>query len=321
VSRFAKSFRVPVSKGLSPGADMPTSTRLTLNAAAALMLVAAAPPLSPRVLAQTPTPAVVTAGDGPQTFVLVSGMVGGVAGFHRLETLLVQSGYRVIVIDPYLLSLDSADVTFAALARRVDAVLDSYHVTGARVVGHAHGAGVMLRVAAMSPSRVSALYFLDAGGLAVNRGPVLSGAIRLVPIITRFPGGRNLVRGRFVSGLHKSAGRQEWLDAETERRYTDPVLGSIDRVVALAGRLASAQEPESLAAVVARVHVPVTVLLGDAPHDAGAGPEELEALAPLGSLLQIERLPGVGHFPHEEAPNELLQYLLPVRRLALGGAP
>ncbi len=288
-----------------------TSSRLTLSVASALVMDVAVAIGPSRLIAQSAAvPAVVVSGNGPETYVLVSGMIGGVAGFRRLAALLVDSGYRVVVIDPYLLSLDSADVTFAALARRVGDVLNAQHVTAAHVVAHSHGAGVMLRVASMSPQHVGSLYFLDAGALAENRGPMLSGAMRLVPIITRLPGGRRFVRGRFLSELHRSAGRQEWLDADAERRYTEPVLQCIDRVVAMAGRLASAQEPESLAAVVARVHVPVTVLLGDAPHTAGAGTDEIEALAPLGAMLRIEHLAGVGHFPHEEAPNEIVRYLL-----------
>jgi pimeloyl-ACP methyl ester carboxylesterase len=314
-------LRVPVQKrDFQPERTMFTLSRLTLLVAAALAFPSAAILSYPRLLpAQStgPMSAVVVDGTGAETFVLVSGMIGGVTGFRHLEKLLVERGYRVIVIDPYLLSLDSAEVTFAALARRVDAVLAANHVTSARVVAHSHGAGVMLRVAAMSPLRVASLYFLDAGAIPENRGPMLSGAMRLVPVITRLPGGRRLVRGRLVSELHKSTGRQEWLDADAERRYSEPVLDCIDRVIAMAGRLANAQEPESLATVVARVHVPVTVLLGDAPHTAGAGAEEIDALAPLGALLHIEHLTGIGHFPHEEAPNDLMRHLLPAPAVAL----
>ena len=161
------------------------------------------------------------------------------------------------------------------------------------------------------PQRVAAMYFLDAGTQDANHGPMLSRAMRLVPLITHLPGGRSFVRDRFLAELHRNAGHKEWLDADTERRYTEPVLDRIGRVVALASRLANAQEPESLATVISRIHVPITVLLGDAPLTAGAGTEEIDALAPLGSLVRIEHLAGIGHFPHEEAPNDLLRYLLP----------
>ena len=66
-------------------------------------------------------PAITMEGEGAVTFVLISGMVGGTAGFDQLASRLVANGYRVLRIDPYQLSLDSTDVSFAAMARRVDA--------------------------------------------------------------------------------------------------------------------------------------------------------------------------------------------------------
>jgi pimeloyl-ACP methyl ester carboxylesterase len=89
-------------------------------------------------------PAITVAGRGLETYVLLSGLVGGVAGFRWIEARLVAQGYRVVAIDPYHLSLDSADVTFDALGRRVDRVLAERGVTAASVVGHAHGGGVAL---------------------------------------------------------------------------------------------------------------------------------------------------------------------------------
>ena len=256
-----------------------------------------------------PTP-VSMEGDGAETFVLITGMVGGIAGFRQLDSLLVTRGYRVLRIDPYQLSLDSTDVSFAAMATRVDAVMTRFHIRKARIVAHSQGAGVALRLAAADPDRVQALYFLDSGALAYNRGPTLSASLRLVPLLTRLPGGRAIVRQRFVEGLKRSSGRPDWLDAEKQRAYTSPLLDQVDRVVDMAFRLSRATEPESLATVVARVRAPLVVVIGAAPHDADIGQEELEALAPLGGLVRIRRLAGVGHFPHEEAPNELMFLLI-----------
>jgi pimeloyl-ACP methyl ester carboxylesterase len=189
-------------------------------------------------------------------------------------------------------------------------VLVRYRVVKALVVAHSHGAGVALRLAAMAPDHVSALYLLDSGGLPVNRGPTLSAFLRLVPIVTRLPGGRTFVRERFLRGIRQNAGRQEWLGSETERAYSEPLLASIQRVVDMAIRLSKAEEPEPLSRVVACINVPVTAILGAARHPADAGPEEIIALAPLGARLRIDRLAGVGHFPREEVPNELLSSLL-----------
>jgi len=255
--------------------------------------------------------AVTVAGRGATTYVLISGIVGSVAGYDRLQARLLEHGHRVVVIDPYRLSMDSADVTFAALARRVDAVLERYGVDSARVVGHAHGGGVALRLAASAPRRVSALYLLEVGALPENRTKVFSASLRLAPLIASLPGGRGFVRRRFVAGLRENAGREEWLDAATQRAYTEPFLDQLRRVVSMAGRLARAREPEPVSAVVARIRVPVLVILGTAPHPSAPDAEEIDALAPLGPLLRVERLPGIGHFPHEEAPAEVATRLLP----------
>jgi len=254
--------------------------------------------------------AVSVAGSGPDTYVLVSGIVGGVAGYRRLATRLLERGNRVIVIDPFYLSIDSADVTLTALARRVNGVLAELGVSGARVVGHERGAGVVIRLAAANPERVSELYLLDAGALATNASPILSASLRLVPLIAHIPGGRGFIRERFVRGIRENAGRQEWLDAETQRAYTEPMLDGIGRVTALAIRLGKSQEPDSVAAIVARIRVHVTVILGDAPHQSGPGREEMTALVPLGALVRVEHLAGIGHFPHEEAADAVAGLLL-----------
>ena len=285
--------------------------RLRRSGIGLLALTLAAAPTGPARAQAAPAESVVTvAGSGTTTYVLIGGLVGGVAQFGRLRERLVAEGHRVVAVDPYGLSLDSADVTFAALARRVDAVLARQGVDSARVVGHAHGAGVALRLAALNPDRVSALWFLDVGALAENRTKVFSSSLRLAPVVARMPGGRGFVRRQYVKGLRQNAGRQEWLDAPTQRAYTEPFLNHLSSAVALAGRLARAREPELLSTVVSRVRVPVTVLVGDAPHPAAPDDAELAALGPLGELLRVERIPDVGHFPHEEAPAEVAARLL-----------
>ena len=249
------------------------------------------------------------AGKGAETWVLLSGTLGGVSGMHRLETRLIASGARVVTIDVYGLSVDSADVSFAAMARRVDATLERLHVQRAHVVGHAHGGGVALRLAASFPNRVSALDLLDVGALPSNRTSAMGGAARLAPMISRMPGGQAFIRTRLDNGIRENSGQIQWFDTETERAYTQPVLDNVGRAVAMAERLGLAKEPESVASLVARLNMPVTVVLGQSPHATAPTAEHMAALAPLGSRLRIVRLNGVGHFVHEEAPDQVLRAL------------
>jgi pimeloyl-ACP methyl ester carboxylesterase len=248
-------------------------------------------------------------GEGPETFVLISGIVGGAAGFVRLREQLLQSPARVVVVDPYRLSIDSTDVTFDALAKRVDALLALRGVRQARVAGHAHGGGVALRLAALAPHRIDALYLLDVGALPVARTKVMSGALRLAPFIGALPGGKRFIEGRFVKGLRENSGSDAWLDSTTRRAYAAPLLANLGAAVRMAGRLSRAAEPESVSTVLSRVRAPVTMVLGMHPHPSAPDSAELAVLDALGSRLRVERLLNVGHFPHEEAATSVARIL------------
>lgn len=254
-------------------------------------------------------PSVSVAGNGPETYVLISGLVGGVAGYRRIAQRLVAQGNHAIAIDPYQLSIDSSDVSFDALARRVDAELAVRGIVGARIVGHAHGGGGALRLAAKAPHRVSEVFLLGVGAQAVNRSPVFSSSLRLIPFITKLPAGRGFVRNRLLKGLSANSGNSDWLDDSTKRAYAEPILDNIGRVVAMALRLAEAREPESLARVLTRVRVPVTVLHGEIKRPAGPAVEEMTALESLDALVKIETVGGAGHFPHEESPEHVVRLI------------
>lgn len=244
-----------------------------------------------------------------EPWVLLSGVLGGLAGYRRIERGLLAAGHRVIVIDPYLMSIDSGDVSFDALARRVSSQLVARGVGRATVVGHAHGGGVAVRLAAAnSPGLVSQLFLLNVGALSGNKSPVFSASMRLASLVAHMPGGKRFMRGRIVAGIRENSGQTAWLDERTAHAYTDGPLDNIGAVVRLAERLGHSQEPEPLSAVIARIKVPVTLLLGALTCPASPGKEELIALKPLGELVRTIRIEGTCHFPHEEAPDIVLQY-------------
>jgi pimeloyl-ACP methyl ester carboxylesterase len=198
-----------------------------------------------QALAAAPVDSMVlhVSGGAAPTFVLISGIVGGHAGFRRLREQLLPSGARVVLVDPYRHSIDSANVSFDAMARRVDALLELSGVRGARIVGHAHGGGVALRLAALAPGRAEAIYLLDVGALPESRTKVMSGALRLAPIIGAFPGGKRFIAHRFVKGLRENSGRHDWLDSATQHAYAAPLLAHLGPAVRMAGRLSRAAEP------------------------------------------------------------------------------
>ena len=248
------------------------------------------------------------------TYVLLSGVLGGLAGYRGIERRLLQLGHRVVIIDPYLMSMDSADVSFDALARRVNAQLELRGVRNARLVGHAHGGGVALRVASNWPNRVSELFLLNVGALAGNHSPVFSSSMRFATFVTHVPGGKKFVRGRIVAGIRENTGNSEWLDDTMAHAYTDVPLDNISGVVGMALRLGNSVEPESVSTVISRVKVPVTLLLGALKCPASPGVEEIAALGSLGPLVRIVKIDGTCHFPHEEAPEVVMTYLVRARQ-------
>lgn len=271
--------------------------------------------------AQVPSepPAVTVRGSGPQTMVLVSGIIGGVGGLRRLEGEMLRGGHRVGVIDPFRLSIASADMSFSAIAGRVERVLAERGITGAHVVAHSHGGGVMLRVAADAPERVASLTLIEVGAQQAMQSAKLDLALRVLPSIAKAPGGRQLLRRRLVAGLRQNASNQEFLDAATERAYAEPLLDRIDDVMTMGRRMMAASEPETIDAVLARIRVPVTVLLGAESHSGGPRAPEIAALGRLGSLLRVERVPGAAYFPHEEAPAAVARLVAP-RLVAVSGS-
>ncbi len=243
------------------------------------------------------------------TYVMVSGVIGGLAGYRGIERRLLQLGHRVVIVDPYLMSMDSADVSFDAMARRVNAQLALRGVMASRVVGHAHGGGVALRLASNAPDRVSEVFLLGVGALAGNRSPVFSSSMRLIALVAHVPGAKRLLRRRIVAGIRENTGSSDWLDDAAARAYADMPLAHLSGVVGMGLRLGMSEEPEPLALVVSRIKVPVTLLLGALTCPASPGADEMTALKPLGTQVRVVKIERTCHFPHEEAPEAVMTYL------------
>lgn len=243
------------------------------------------------------------------TWVLLTGMLGGEGGMKRLESRLVARGHCVVVFDPYALSADSTEVSFDALARRIDVSMRMRNIRAAHVVGHAHGGGVALRLAALYPSRVLTLSLIDVGALPSSRTAIMGRSLSLIPIIAHAPGGKSLIRSKIVGGIRDNSGNASWLDANSEANYVEPVLRNVSRSTAMMQRLAVAQEPESIDALVARVQAPVTVVLGGAPHSTSPTAAHLASLKSVRGCLRVVSVKGAGHFVQEEAPERLAAIL------------
>src|SRR5207247_10232977 len=95
-----------------------------------------------------------TAGRGAPV-VLIPGLFGSAFGFRKLVPLLVDAGYRTIVIEPLGVGAsarpEKANYSLTAQADRIAAVLDSLHVRSALVLAHSIGGSEALPPACRPP--------------------------------------------------------------------------------------------------------------------------------------------------------------------------
>jgi pimeloyl-ACP methyl ester carboxylesterase len=280
-----------------------------------ISLVGSAP--LPALQPESTSPLVVR-GRGPDV-VLINGLLGGTARLSPLADQLVQQGFRVVLVDPYRLAANAENVSFHGMAQVVAQSLRQVGVESAIVIAHAHGSGVALRLAAHGRELVAEVLLLDAGVLARTRSSGVTRSLQVASLIARLPGGSSLIRARLTAGIQANSGDDLWLNADVARAYSEPFIAELPAVHRMATRLAEATEPESVERLLPQVRVPVTVLLGAAPHGFSATRDELALLQRLPEQ-RIRWLANVGHFIHEEAPHEVVSevvFLNARRTLAL----
>ncbi len=264
---------------------------------------------SPRLA--DPADAVITRGTGPAV-VLLNGLLGGAARLAPLADRLVSQGHRVVLVDVYRVSVAAPDVSFHGMAQELAMVLRREGVGDAVVVAHAHAAGIAVRLAANAPELVSELLLLDAGVLTATHSSGITRAMRIASVVARFPGGPSLIHSRLSSGIRANSGTHAWLTDRVARLYTDPLLAELPTVATMVTRLASAREPEPVERVLTRVRAKVTVMVGAAPHAVGATHEELTLVRRIPGT-RVREVSGVGHFVHEEAPDDVVGEVLAAR--------
>src|SRR5256885_9770377 len=100
--------------------------------------------------------------------VLIPGLFGSAFGFRKLVPLLVDAGYRTIVIEPLGVGAsgrpEKANYSLTAQAARIAAVLDTLHVSSALVLAHSIGGAPAVPLAFPPPGPPRAPFFVPGGG-------------------------------------------------------------------------------------------------------------------------------------------------------------
>lgn len=253
-------------------------------------------------------------GAGDEVLLLIHGMAGSSETWRSVIPRLAKR-YRVIA--PDLLghgqsAKPRSDYSLGAFAVGLRDFLDELGVTGATVVGQSLGGGVAMQFAYQHREYCRRLILISSGGLGQDVGWTLRllsapGAEFLLPVVAPPPVVRvgNAVRGWFSShSIQSPRGAEMWSayaslsDSQTRQAF----LRTLRSVVDYRGQAVSALNRLYLTS-----DLPTLVIWGD--DDRIIPVEHGRALAELRPACRLEVLPGVGHFPHVEQPDAVIDLI------------
>ncbi len=240
-------------------------------------------------------------GDGPAIIMLH----GFAASLHTWEpwATALSDRYRIIRYDlpGFGLSPPNEDGDYS-LARDVDqlgAVMDALGLDRATLIGNSMGGKVAWHFAARFPARVEKLVLISPDGFAqpgqaYGEAPRVGRAIGLMRYFLPEP----LLRMN-IAAAYADASR---LSGETVTRYHEMMRAPGARAAMIERfRQAVLEDP---AALLPRITAPTLLLWGE--QDRLIPISNAEDYLRLMPRAELVRLPGIGHLPHEEAPEASL---------------
>ncbi len=245
---------------------------------------------------------------------LIHGMAGSSATWRAVIPALSKK-YRVLAPDLQghgESTKPRGDYSLGAFAASLRDMLDELGITRATVIGQSLGGGVAMQFAYQHREYCERLVLIGSGGLGPDLNWMLRflsapGAELLLPVVAPRPvlNVGNKLRSWFTSaGVQAPRAGEMWsaysslADPETRQAF----LRTLRSVVDYRGQAVSA---------LGKIHVsrglPTLLIWGDEDRIIPVAHGRAAHDAVPGSRLEI--LPGVGHFPHVEAPTAVVDIL------------
>jgi pimeloyl-ACP methyl ester carboxylesterase len=250
-----------------------------------------------------------TVGRG-QPLVLIPGIFGAAYGYRRITGPLLAQGYQCIVVEPLGYGWSShpkkADYSFAAQADRIAEALDTLGVTGALVVAQSSGAAIAFRLALERPDLVRGLLSISGGPAESAATPGLKKAFKMGGGLAKLAMNESKLRHDVRKEIVKNSGDTSWVTSRVIQAYTAGQTGDLDGSIDAFHQMSKSKEPESLAAQLHRVKVPVLLLVGTVPHPSAVSREERQLLHRKLRNFRAESVRGAGQYIHEEQPHAVV---------------
>jgi pimeloyl-ACP methyl ester carboxylesterase len=279
-----------------------------LHFAAALLLVADSTSVRRIALAPAESIAVTVTGEGTPV-VLIPGLFGSAFGFRRVTTLLRDSGYQAIVVEPLGIGNSSrpgqADYSLSAQARRIAAVLDSMKIHDVILVAHSIGAGMAFRLVTQRPDLIVGLVSLDG---AAREEAATAGVRKVLKFATllKIFGGGGLIRKKVKEGMIQDAFDPSWVTDSVVAGYTAGASRDLGATIRVFQGMARATEAEPVTPKLADIKCPVVLLTGAENRPNRILPVERQLLLDRLPSIRIDSIPRSGQYLHEERPDAVL---------------
>ncbi|HLB10036.1 MAG TPA: alpha/beta hydrolase [Gemmatimonadaceae bacterium] len=245
--------------------------------------------------------------------VLLPGLLGGTFGYRKVTPDIEAEGHSTYVIEPLGVGSsshpDGGDYSLDAQADRIAAVLDTFDVTSAIIVGSNFGASVALRVAYRHPERVAAVLLLDGGPVDRSSTGGASIALRLAPLL-RFFGGRGMARHRIADALREYSADPSWVTDDVVEAYSRPIVNNIGGAARVLSAMRRAPVNTPLAELLSQIRQPVRLLIGAANRRGGIESGETELLRARLPDFAADSVANSGVYVHEEHPEVVVRAIL-----------
>jgi len=245
--------------------------------------------------------------------VFLPGLLGGAFGFRKVTPDLAASGHPTFAIEPLGVGSsshpDDGDYSLDAQADRVNAVLDTFRVVNAVIVGSNFGAAVALRLAYRHPERVSAVVLIEGGPVDRSSTGGASVALRLAPVLKIF-GARGMARRHIADALREYSADPAWVTDDVIDAYARPIVQDLGGAARVLNEMRRAAVPEPLADNLWRVRQPVRLLVGAVRRKGGIDAGEIALLRERLPDFAADTIASSGVYVHEERPQMVVKSIL-----------
>jgi magnesium chelatase accessory protein len=254
-------------------------------------------------------------GDGP-VLLLLHGTGASTHSWRDVAPLAARH-FRVIAPDlpGHAFTERPRDLSLAAMAKALAALMDALEAQPAIIAGHSAGAAIAARMALDQKTPPAAILsvggaLLPFPGVAGALFPALARLLFANPFVPALFSMRTLLPGETGRFLARASGST--IDARGVALY-ERLFRSPGHVGGALGMMAD-WNLAPLEAELHRLHMPLLLLHG--ARDAAVPPSSSETVARRVASARVEILGGLGHLLHEERPDLFVERLLALSREA-----